>query len=89
MFRWVEQEQFYVDDPEDLIGRIGVNGDAAVAFLLQARNCILVSQIVRQHEAVHARRHAILRSLIAELDDFLDHLSFAVVKRAFLLADLK
>ena len=32
VFRWVEQEQFYVDDPEDLIGRIGVNGDAAVAF---------------------------------------------------------
>src|SRR5262249_12069984 len=60
-----------------------------MTFLLQMRNSVLVSQIVWQHETIHTRRHAILRCFIAELDDFLDHLGFAVVERAFLFANLK
>ena len=60
-----------------------------MAFLLQTRHDLLVRQIVRQHETVHARRHAVLGRFIAELDDFLNHLGFAVVERALLLADLK
>src|SRR4029077_8430596 len=34
MFRRIEQEKFYVDDAEDLIRRIGINGDAPMSFLL-------------------------------------------------------
>ena len=33
MFRWIEQEEFYVDNPEDLIRRIGINGDAPMSFI--------------------------------------------------------
>jgi hypothetical protein len=34
MFRRIEQEKFHVDDTEDLIRRIGINGDAPMSLLL-------------------------------------------------------
>src|SRR5207245_10508705 len=34
MFRRVEQEQFHIDDPENLIGRIDINWDPPMTFLL-------------------------------------------------------
>src|SRR5947208_15457982 len=52
VFRWVEQEQFYVDDPEDLIGSIGVNGEVGVAFLYVALKCIIYHEIVLQYYTV-------------------------------------
>ena len=61
----------------------------AMPFLLQTRDYFLVSQIIRKHEAVYARPHAILRCFVAKLDDFLDHLGFALVQCAFLFTDLK
>src|ERR1041385_962247 len=89
MFRGIEQEQFDIDDPDDLIRGIGVNGYAAMSLFLYALDCLFISQIVRQHESVYARRHTILRGSIAQLDDFLNHLSFAVVQRAVLFTHLK
>src|SRR5215468_9620164 len=32
MVRWIEQEKFYVNDAEDLIRRIGINGHAPMSF---------------------------------------------------------
>src|SRR5438876_265857 len=34
MLRWIEQKQFYIDDPKDLIRRVGINRDAALTFFL-------------------------------------------------------
>ena len=75
----IHQEHFYIDDPENLIGRIGINGDTAVTFLLQTRDHFLIRQIIWQHEAVNARRHTILCRFIAQFDDFLDHFGFAFI----------
>ena len=50
----------------------------------QPRDEFLVGQIVGQREGIDARRHAILRRLVAELDDFLDHLALRLVQRALL-----
>ena len=57
-------------------------------LLLQPRDRFLVRQIVRQRERIDPRRHAILRRLVAQLDDFLDHLAFGFLQRAFLFAHL-
>ena len=59
-----------------------------MAPLLQERDRFLVRQIVRDRESIDPRRHAILRRLVAELDDFLDHLALGFLERAFLLAHL-
>ena len=88
MFRRIEQEQFHIDDPENLIRRIDVNRNAPMAFLLQPRDRVLVRQIIRQHETIDARRHAVLGRFIAQLDDFLDHLGFAFVQGALFLSHL-
>ena len=89
MFGGIEQEQFYIDDAEDLVGRVGVNRDASMAFLLQTRNRFFIGQIIRQGEAIDARRHAIFRRFIAKFDDFFDHLGFFFLQRALLFADFK
>src|SRR5437763_6068866 len=82
MFRWIEQQQFHIEYPENLIGRIDVNRDSAMSFLLQACDRIFVSQIIWEHETIHARRHTILGCFIAELEDFLDHFRFAFIQGA-------
>ena len=45
-------------------------------------------QIVRHRESIHPRRHAVLRRLVAQLDDLLDHLAFRLMQRALLRAQL-
>src|ERR1700716_2728498 len=56
--------------------------------LFQLRDGFFISEVVGQREGIDARRHAILRGLVAELDDFLDHLAFRFVERALLFAHL-
>ena len=87
MLRRIEQEHFHVDDPENLIGCVHVDGHAAMTFVFQARDRFLVRQIVRQCESIDARRHAILRRLVAEFNDLLDHLSFRFIQCTFFFAD--
>ena len=58
-------------------------------MLLYLRDRLFVRAIIRQEERVDPRRHAILRRLITELDDLLDHLAFRLVQRSFFLGDLE
>ena len=58
-----------------------------MTFVFQARDRFLVRQIVRQCESIDARRHAILRRLVAEFNDLLDHLSFRFIQCTFFFAD--
>ena len=83
----IEQEQFHVEHADDLVRRIGVDGDAMVAALAQLRDRLFVRQVVGQRERIHSGRHAILSGLVAELDDFLDHLGFRLLQRPFFFAD--
>ena len=89
MFRWIQQKQFHVDDAQNLIGRIGVDRDAAITIFLQAINRFVIRQIIRQHKTVDARRHAVLCGFISDLDDFLDDFGFSFVQSAFLFTHLK
>ena len=88
MFRRIEQEEFHIDNPENLIGRIGINRDALMTFLLQARDRFFVRQIIRQHETVDARCHAVLCRFVAQLDDFLNHFGFAFIQGALFFTHL-
>ena len=88
MLRGIEEELFHVDDPNDLIGRVGVNRHAAVAPLPEERNRLFVRQIIRHRKGIDSRRHAILRRLVAELDDFLNHLALRLLQSPLRLAHL-
>ncbi len=56
--------------------------------LLQLRDGFFVRQIIGERERVHARRHAILRRLVAQLDDLLDHFAFRLLQCALLFTHL-
>src|SRR5882724_8437496 len=86
MVRRIEQEHFHVDDSEDLIRRVRIDWNAAVSFFLQPRYYLSIRQIVWQGETIDARGHAIFCGLIAEFDDFMDHLSFFFLQCPFLFA---
>src|SRR2546430_5761883 len=58
-----------------------------MAALSELRDRFFVRQVVGQREGIHPRRHAILRSLVAELDDFLDHLALGLLESALFLAN--
>ena len=79
---------FHVDDPNDLIGRVSVNRHAAVAPLPEERDRFFVRQIIRHRKGIDPRRHAILRRLVAEFDDFLNHLALRLLQRPLRLAHL-
>ena len=88
MLAGIEQKQFHVEDPDDLVRSVRIDRHAAMAPLLQLRDRFFVRQVVRQREGIHPRRHAILRGLVSQLDDLLDHLAFRFVQRALLFAHL-
>src|SRR2546423_3246806 len=87
MVAWIEEEQFCVEDADDLVRRVGVNRNAVMPALPQLRDCVFIRQVVGQRERIDPRRHAILRGFVAELDDFLDHFAFGLVERALFLAN--
>ena len=86
MGRRIEQEHFRVDDPENLIGRVRIDRNTAVSFFLQPRDHLSIRQIVWQGETIDPWGHAVFCGLIAEFDDFMNHLSFFFLQCAFLFA---
>ncbi len=86
MLRGIKQELFHVDDPCDLVRRLGIDRDPPVPPFLAEPDRLLVRQIVRQDKSIDPRGHAILRRFVAQLDDFLDHLALRLVQRAFRFA---
>ena len=57
-------------------------------LLFYLRDRFFVREVVRQSEGIDARRHAIFRRLVAQLDDLLNHLALRFGERAFLRSDL-
>ena len=84
--REIEQKISDIKDPDDLIRRVHIDRNAPQPFLAQKVDRFLIAQVVRQHEGVDPWGHAILGRFVAQLDDFLDHLSFRFVERTFFLA---
>ena len=56
--------------------------------LLKKGDRLIVRQIIRHREGIDPRRHAILRRLVAQLDNFLDHLALGLLQRALCFAHL-
>src|SRR5205085_3244401 len=56
--------------------------------LPELRHRFFIRQVVGQSERIDTRRHAILRGLVAEFDDFLDHLALGLMERSLFFADL-
>ncbi|MGC3989309.1 MAG: hypothetical protein QM796_06455 [Chthoniobacteraceae bacterium] len=83
----IEQQRLDVEDAEDVIGRVAIDGHAMVALGLELADGFLVGEIVGDGEDIDARRHAIADGLVTKLDDFLDDLGFRRLERAFLGAD--
>ena len=84
----IHQENFRVENAEDVVRVIGVDGHALVPSGLQQRDRFVICKVVRQRKSVDARRHAILRGFVAQFEDFLDHLALGLVQRALFLTDL-
>ena len=56
--------------------------------LPELRDRFFILEVVRKREGIHSWRHAILRRLVAQLDDFLDHLAFGFMQSALFLPHL-
>ena len=87
MLARIEQEQFDVDDADNVVRSIGINRHTPEALLFQLRDHIFVREIVRDGKRLDPWRHAILRCLVSQLDDFLDHLALGFLQRSFFLTN--
>ena len=88
MLVMIEKEAFHIQNAENLVRAIPVDRHPAMAFTPNQRHDLLVGELVGEGERIDARRHAVLHSLVAQFNDFLDHFPFAETKFSFLDAQL-
>ncbi len=68
------QQVLGVQDPDDLVDRLLVDRDPAVALIDERVDRLLERRTRRQRDHRDARDHDLVDALVAELDDRLDHL---------------
>ena len=77
-----------IEHSEDVIRRLGIDRHAAQTPALEFRNDFFVRPVIGYGKGVDARRHAIAHGFVAQLDDFLNHLTLGRLQAAFFLAHL-
>ena len=83
----IEEKGADVEHAEDVVGRLAIDGHAAEAARAELGDEFLIGEVIGDGESIDARGHAVLRVLVAELDNLLDHLAFVFLERAFLGAE--
>src|SRR5438874_3192059 len=84
----MEQKRFYLDDAENIVGRIGVDWNAAMPARFQLRDRFLIGEVIGEGKHVDPRCEDIFRGFVAELEYFLDHLAFSFLEGALFGTDL-
>ena len=81
-----EQKAFDIQQPHDVVGGVGVDGNPPEALGAERFERLVVGEIVGNGEDVQARRHAIAGGFVAQFEDLLDDLAFGQLERPLLHA---